>query len=152
MSLRPISELPIRSGTGVRNTISESASVGSRSREMPTWAKKTQLLKADVPIANIWPQVRRVPTSSGQSTIRACACDTKSAKRQPIRTLNSVMNRIGNCSLMRSSNLTSSPSKSSAGCHTNYMPKGPQGQKRPADVIGNAVHVMRIAVVSPFEI
>jgi hypothetical protein len=24
------------------------------------------------------------------------------------------------------------------------MPKGPQGQKRPADVIGNAVHVMRI--------
>jgi hypothetical protein len=25
------------------------------------------------------------------------------------------------------------------------MLKGPQGQKRPADVIGNAVHVMRIA-------
>jgi hypothetical protein len=25
------------------------------------------------------------------------------------------------------------------------MPKGPQGQKRPADVICNAVHVMRIA-------
>jgi hypothetical protein len=25
------------------------------------------------------------------------------------------------------------------------MPKGPQGQKHPADVIGNAVHVMRIA-------
>ena len=25
------------------------------------------------------------------------------------------------------------------------MPKGPQGQKRPADVIGNAVHVMKIA-------
>lgn len=25
------------------------------------------------------------------------------------------------------------------------MPKGPQGQKRPADVIGNAVHVLRIA-------
>ena len=25
------------------------------------------------------------------------------------------------------------------------MPKRPQGQKRPADVIGNAVHVMRIA-------
>ncbi|MYB40396.1 RNA-binding protein [Candidatus Saccharibacteria bacterium] len=25
------------------------------------------------------------------------------------------------------------------------MPKGPQGQKRPADVIGNAVHVARIA-------
>jgi hypothetical protein len=25
------------------------------------------------------------------------------------------------------------------------MPKGAQGQKRPADVIGNAVHVMRIA-------
>ncbi len=25
------------------------------------------------------------------------------------------------------------------------MPKGPQGQRRPADVIGNAVHVMRIA-------
>ncbi len=26
------------------------------------------------------------------------------------------------------------------------MPKGPQGQKRPADVIGNAVKVMRIAI------
>ncbi len=25
------------------------------------------------------------------------------------------------------------------------MPKGPNGQRRPADVIGNAVHVMRIA-------
>ena len=25
------------------------------------------------------------------------------------------------------------------------MPKGPQGQKRPADVIGNAVRVMRVA-------
>ena len=25
------------------------------------------------------------------------------------------------------------------------MPKGPQGQKRPADAIGNAVHVARIA-------
>ena len=25
------------------------------------------------------------------------------------------------------------------------MPKGPQGQKRPADVIGNAVKVMQIA-------
>ena len=25
------------------------------------------------------------------------------------------------------------------------MPKGPQGQKRPADVIGNAIRVMRIA-------
>jgi len=24
------------------------------------------------------------------------------------------------------------------------MPKGPRGQKRPADVIGNAVHVMRV--------
>ena len=27
----------------------------------------------------------------------------------------------------------------------SIMPKGPKGQKRPADVIGNAVHVMRIA-------
>jgi hypothetical protein len=26
------------------------------------------------------------------------------------------------------------------------MPKGPKGQKRPADVIGNAVRVMRIAM------
>ena len=26
-----------------------------------------------------------------------------------------------------------------------HMPKGPKGQQRPADVIGNAVHVMRIA-------
>ena len=25
------------------------------------------------------------------------------------------------------------------------MPRGPKGQKRPADVIANAVHVMRIA-------
>lgn len=25
------------------------------------------------------------------------------------------------------------------------MPRGPKGKKRPADVIGNAVHVMRIA-------
>lgn len=24
------------------------------------------------------------------------------------------------------------------------MPKGPKGQKRPADVVGNAVHVMRV--------
>ena len=31
------------------------------------------------------------------------------------------------------------------------MPKGPQGQKRRADIIGNANHVMRIAtVVSEF--
>lgn len=27
------------------------------------------------------------------------------------------------------------------------MPKGPKGEKRPANVIGNAVKVMRIAVV-----
>jgi hypothetical protein len=27
----------------------------------------------------------------------------------------------------------------------SFMPKGPRGEKRPADVIGNAVHVMRIA-------
>jgi hypothetical protein len=25
------------------------------------------------------------------------------------------------------------------------MPRGPRGEKRPADVIGNAVHVMRLA-------
>ena len=25
------------------------------------------------------------------------------------------------------------------------MPRGPEGEKRPADVVGNAVHVMRIA-------
>ena len=25
------------------------------------------------------------------------------------------------------------------------MPKGPEGQKRPADVIGNAVHIAKIA-------
>ena len=25
------------------------------------------------------------------------------------------------------------------------MPRGPKGERRPADVIGNAVHVMRIA-------
>lgn len=26
-----------------------------------------------------------------------------------------------------------------------FMPKGPKGEKRKADVIGNAVHIMRIA-------
>ena len=25
------------------------------------------------------------------------------------------------------------------------MPRGPKGEKRPSDVIGNAIHVMRIA-------
>jgi len=30
-------------------------------------------------------------------------------------------------------------------CDPVYMPKGPQGQKRPADVIGAAVQVMKIA-------
>jgi hypothetical protein len=30
-------------------------------------------------------------------------------------------------------------------CGSIPMPKGPKGQKRPADVIGNAVKVMRIA-------
>jgi hypothetical protein len=25
------------------------------------------------------------------------------------------------------------------------MPRGPKGEKRPADVIGNAIHVMRVA-------
>jgi hypothetical protein len=25
------------------------------------------------------------------------------------------------------------------------MPRGPKGEKRPADVVGNAVHIMRIA-------
>jgi hypothetical protein len=29
------------------------------------------------------------------------------------------------------------------------MPRGPEGEKRPADVIGNAVHVMRIATGRP---
>ncbi len=28
------------------------------------------------------------------------------------------------------------------------MPRGPKGERRPADVIGNAVHVMRIATGS----
>jgi hypothetical protein len=31
------------------------------------------------------------------------------------------------------------------------MPKGPKGQKRPADVIGNAVKVMRIATGEEVE-
>jgi hypothetical protein len=30
-------------------------------------------------------------------------------------------------------------------CEQVNMPRGPKGEKRPADVIGNAVHVMRIA-------
>lgn len=32
------------------------------------------------------------------------------------------------------------------------MPRGPKGEKRPADVIGNAVHVMRIATGEVEEI
>jgi hypothetical protein len=31
------------------------------------------------------------------------------------------------------------------------MPKGPKGQKRPADVIGNAIKVMRIATGEELE-
>ena len=31
------------------------------------------------------------------------------------------------------------------------MPRGPKGEKRPADVIGNAVKVMRIATGDEFE-
>ncbi|MGH6851237.1 MAG: RNA-binding protein [Methylocella sp.] len=31
-----------------------------------------------------------------------------------------------------------------SGTNGKTMPKGPKGEKRPADVIGNAVHVMRI--------
>ena len=31
------------------------------------------------------------------------------------------------------------------------MPKGPKGEKRPADVIGNAVKVMRIATGEEYE-
>ena len=40
--------------------------------------------------------------------------------------------------------MTGCPSKS-AGQGFETMPKGPKGQKRPADVISNAVTVMRIA-------
>ena len=29
--------------------------------------------------------------------------------------------------------------------HSEIVPKGPRGEKRPGDVIGNAVHVMRVA-------
>jgi hypothetical protein len=29
------------------------------------------------------------------------------------------------------------------------MPRGPKGERRPADAIGNAVHLMRIAVPTP---
>ena len=32
------------------------------------------------------------------------------------------------------------------------MPRGPKGEKRPADVIGNAVHVMRIATGEEVEV
>ena len=32
------------------------------------------------------------------------------------------------------------------------MPKGPKGEKRPADVIGNAVHVMRIATADMADV
>ncbi len=35
--------------------------------------------------------------------------------------------------------------KSSVGERKNRMPRGPKGEKRPADVIGNAVRVMQIA-------
>jgi hypothetical protein len=33
-----------------------------------------------------------------------------------------------------------------------YMPTGPKGEKRPADVIGNAVHVMKILTGETEEI
>ena len=69
---------------------------GIRNREIPTWARKTQPVKAHVPMANIWPQVRKVPTSSGHSVMRACASDNRSAKTNPIKTLSSVMNSAGN--------------------------------------------------------
>ena len=37
-------------------------------------------------------------------------------------------------------------SRSAINCHGDKnMPRGPKGEKRPADVIGNAVMVMRIA-------
>jgi hypothetical protein len=32
-----------------------------------------------------------------------------------------------------------------SGSQEAMMPRGPKGEKRPADVIGNAVHVIRIA-------
>jgi hypothetical protein len=32
-----------------------------------------------------------------------------------------------------------------SGTDGETMPRGPKGEKRPADVIGNAVHVMRVA-------
>jgi hypothetical protein len=35
--------------------------------------------------------------------------------------------------------------QSPCACHTTAMLKGPQSQKCPADMIGHAVHVMRIA-------
>lgn len=35
--------------------------------------------------------------------------------------------------------------RSATGGYIESMPKGPKGQKRPADVVGNAVHVMRLA-------
>jgi hypothetical protein len=42
--------------------------------------------------------------------------------------------------------LKSDPGFSTSDLRYNLpMPRGPQGQKRPADVIGNAVKVMRIA-------
>lgn len=31
------------------------------------------------------------------------------------------------------------------------MPKGPQGQKRPADVVSNAIHIARIAIGEEIE-
>jgi hypothetical protein len=42
--------------------------------------------------------------------------------------------------------LKSSPGKNPLRpCYDGNMPKGPQGQKRSADVVVNAVHVMKIA-------
>ena len=32
------------------------------------------------------------------------------------------------------------------------MPRGPEGERRPRDVIGNAVHVMRLAIGQVTEI
>ena len=41
--------------------------------------------------------------------------------------------------------LAVSVAKLTAKHYLSSMPKGPKGEKRPADVVGNAVHVMRIA-------
>src|SRR5438067_4943558 len=51
-----------------------------------------------------------------------------------VRVMGSDMTHLRNCDMVATKQRS-----------VSRMPRGPKGEKRPADVIGNAVHVMRIA-------